>query len=493
MVELNLPQDGELNWDVKLNAALQALNDGKAEGLDITSALNAHIIASDPHGDRASATADIAASAAAHVAAQDPHGDRADAASKYLPLTGGGRVIGKLAIDKYGAPAGYPVGPVGSGESFSILSSYAGGDDDGTGTDSTGRLNLYSYQRANSGSFGETIRHHLMRSDAKAMEAWYMPKNGYDGNRNPNPGSWQPVAWTGAHFESNSHTGLHAHWELEIPDSTGALQGRLEAPFANQATGAIGLDKTQLLTNLADFVVRCHGTSSTGTDIQQVLRLQASAGFEKALDFSNDTGGTLRRFKLRVTGEAETGSNAGSNFQVMRYDDTGTAIDQPFMISRASGAVTIGGTTGTAGGLVINRNGGIGLQVFPLATGGAGIGVTGADVTARILQGDVTADPNRRFVILADGKSEWGSGIDARDTNLYRSSVGVLKTDYSFHVTQNFRINTTSVGAGVGVIGIGNATTVPAGNPNGGGVIYVEAGALKYRGSNGTITQLAAA
>lgn len=35
-----------------------------------------------------------------------------------------------------------------------------------------------------------------------------------------------------------------------------------------------------------------------------------------------------------------------------------------------------------------------------------------------------------------------------------------------------------------------NATTVPSTNISGGGVIYVEAGALKYRGSSGTITTL---
>jgi hypothetical protein len=68
-----------------------------------------------------------------------------------------------------------------------------------------------------------------------------------------------------------------------------------------------------------------------------------------------------------------------------------------------------------------------------------------------------------------------------------------LKTDDSFHVGVNLRMNTTSVAAGVGVLAIANAGTVPSGTPTGGGVIYVEAGALKYKGSSGTVTQLAAA
>jgi hypothetical protein len=52
---------------------------------------------------------------------------------------------------------------------------------------------------------------------------------------------------------------------------------------------------------------------------------------------------------------------------------------------------------------------------------------------------------------------------------------------------------TTSVGGGTAVLGIANATTVPTSNPTGGGILYVESGALKYRGSSGTITTLGAA
>jgi len=48
-------------------------------------------------------------------------------------------------------------------------------------------------------------------------------------------------------------------------------------------------------------------------------------------------------------------------------------------------------------------------------------------------------------------------------------------------------------GGGAGVLGIANAATVPTSNPTGGGILYVEAGALKYRGSSGTITTLGAA
>lgn len=43
-----------------------------------------------------------------------------------------------------------------------------------------------------------------------------------------------------------------------------------------------------------------------------------------------------------------------------------------------------------------------------------------------------------------------------------------------------------SYGGGVGVIGIANATTAPSTSPTGGGILFVESGALKYRGTSGS-------
>lgn len=48
-------------------------------------------------------------------------------------------------------------------------------------------------------------------------------------------------------------------------------------------------------------------------------------------------------------------------------------------------------------------------------------------------------------------------------------------------------------GSGQGVIAIANASVAPSTNPSAGGILYVEEGALKYRGSNGTVTTLAPA
>jgi len=57
----------------------------------------------------------------------------------------------------------------------------------------------------------------------------------------------------------------------------------------------------------------------------------------------------------------------------------------------------------------------------------------------------------------------------------------------------NVSFGNTSFGGGDGVISIRNATTVPSSNNSSGGILYVSAGALKYRGSGGTVTTIAVA
>lgn len=54
----------------------------------------------------------------------------------------------------------------------------------------------------------------------------------------------------------------------------------------------------------------------------------------------------------------------------------------------------------------------------------------------------------------------------------------------------NLGLGGTSFGSGVKVLFLANATA-PSSNPTGGGILYVESGALKFRGSSGTVTTIA--
>jgi len=109
-----------------------------------------------------------------------------------------------------------------------------------------------------------------------------------------------------------------------------------------------------------------------------------------------------------------------------------------------------------------------------------------ADVVALALSGTNT---------LVVGGSAFNANLFS-NLNLTGTSVtlygnGALKMTVSSTGVQ-FGNGGTDHGGGTGcMIGIDNATAVPTTNPTNGGILYVEAGALKWRGSGGTVTTIA--
>lgn len=253
-----------------------------------------------------------------------------------------------LAVTPGAVPSTLPVGEAGSSTltGLQVASSYPG-DDVGGGTDGTGRINLYSFQRANVNSFGETIRNFLMRYNAKAMHAWYGPVDLYDGSGNPiTAAGWRPWTWTGSHYEANDGASIHGHWEIEVPDPSGALQGRFEVPFIdsnpNSGTyGQVGVTVTNIMTNQAYF---------TFNNTWGQLRMAAPAGtINRTIEFANSiyTGtvyaqsSSSARWQIGANNTAEAGSNAGSDFIIQAFDDTAASLGNAVTVTRATGAVTI--------------------------------------------------------------------------------------------------------------------------------------------------------
>jgi hypothetical protein len=134
-----------------------------------------------------------------------------------------------------------------------------------------------------------------------------------------------------------------------------------------------------------------------------------------------------------------------------------------------------------AGGIIYSQAGGTGGGFF------YNPGTTGGTAFTSQIQGEA----NARLTIDATGVVRWGAGGGtALDTNLYRTSADTLKTDDSLIVAAG--LNT---GAGIistaGQFGMANSAA-PA-TPTGGGILYVASGALRYKGSSGTDTLVAAA
>lgn len=87
-----------------------------------------------------------------------------------------------------------------------------------------------------------------------------------------------------------------------------------------------------------------------------------------------------------------------------------------------------------------------------------------------------------------------GSGtVAAGQWALYSGSARASMFKGDVRHDRNVRVVTDSTAGAVGVVAIGNATTLPTGNPTSGGVLYAEGGALKWRGSSGTVTTIAPA
>jgi hypothetical protein len=360
------------------------------------------------------------------------------------------QLLDALTVSAVASPpdtSSLPLGPTNAARNTGIqlVGSFAGGEDNSSGTDSTPRINIYSYQRAATNSFGEIQRMWLMREDSKAMLAWYGPQltgtqtNGYDANRNAltTGVSWQPWAWIGAHYEANDHASIHGHISIEVPDSDGALQTRFEILFADRTTGALGLDKSFIITNDADFSMR----QSSGEE----FRIVAPAGTEKRITFSGDAFGTdsARRWKLRSTSTAEAGANAGSDFELVRYDDSGVAQSATFIIKRSNGYAGFGTALSNITAQITVRTDGIASGIFSSvsAEGTASTAVNRIETTTttkRAFDYRLTGDGVSRLRLDAtsgsgSGTITFGDGTTA-DTNIYRASANALATDDSWTV-----------------------------------------------------------
>lgn len=108
-------------------------------------------------------------------------------------------------------------------------------------------------------------------------------------------------------------------------------------------TGSVGIGTTsptsQLQVYSATGVASAAVESATGSSS---LSLDRPAGQVAALQLR--TSGS-NRWKMQVNSGAEAGSNAGSDLQFNRYDDSGALLDTALQIQRSSGNVGIGTTS----------------------------------------------------------------------------------------------------------------------------------------------------
>lgn len=110
------------------------------------------------------------------------------------------------------------------------------------------------------------------------------------------------------------------------------------------------------------------------------------------------------------------------------------------------------------------------------------VGTIAVGVATTIYKADILAASGTQSILRAGQ-----SGV----SNGFTVTAASSRLTYSMIDGNVALVATGSFGGGSGVIFVGNRTTAPTSNPAGGGILYVESGALKYRGSSGTVTTIA--
>jgi hypothetical protein len=143
--------------------------------------------------------------------------------------------------------------------------------------------------------------------------------------------------------------------------------------------------------------------------------------------------------------------------------------------------------------------GGQNLAISSVLFGGGDTAVGGVTVTYRHTNGSGNDDPAASAIWqapLGTGNAI-GGGFELRVGVAGASGAALQPATVALRVeggTRNIACwGAGSFGSGVGVMFLANAGTVPSANPAGGGILYVTAGALTYRGSGGTVTTVAPA
>ncbi|WP_051744827.1 hypothetical protein [Streptomyces yerevanensis] len=250
----------------------------------------------------------------------------------------------------------------------------------------------------------------------------------------------------------------HRHFSIEVSNSDLANKNtRFSIPWGYDTT-EIGFFQSNVNVNGGKF------------------RITGSSGSYRQLQFANTLSdnlvpdGTEGRWAVQADSTAESGSNAGSDFRITRFNDSGVALDAPLFVKRSNGNV---GVQTTAPGTTFDV--------------GAGTG----SYEARVNRGS-NASFLATLALATSGTDRWALQLrndSTNDLHIRNSAQGftaLLVEDRATAPNISLLTGTKSYGGGVGVVFVANASTVPASNPTGGVVLYVSGGRLKIRQPDGT-------
>jgi len=284
------------------------------------------------------------------------------------------------------------------------------------------------------------------------------------------------------------------NWDVPLNAALTTLDARLtadeiafngtsvNAQGGSSDSGQVGFFKSNSPNTHAITAYQADTTGTTNAAINVVSDNTNFSAFEVS-------GKELNRGTIKVAhvGQGD-GSDSSAAALSIDLQTSGTAAQGVFVTS------TTGTTTGNLVTLrnnsrddfVVKGNGTVGIRV---ATGHAPAGaleVSQGDTTTFGLAMTATA-AGTDMVNLKDSGGNQRFQVSNAGNTIFRA------TTFSTSALQLGATSADLGGSAGSVISMKNATTSPTTNPTGGGILYVEAGALKYRGSSGTVTTIAPA
>jgi hypothetical protein len=301
-------------------------------------------------------------------------------------------------------------------------------------------------------------------------------------------------------------------------NSTGAVTVKVSGQTGVSVPAAAKMSLVCNGTDVVSAVTYFAALSSASLNITGVLSLAAGTALLPSLAFTGDpnTGmwspaadtiafseGGVEAMRLDSSGNLGIGTaSPATRIHAERSTDgvigtfRGTSNAQ-YLVGIASGVVTHDASNGSAihtwqtNGTErarLDNLGNLGIGTSSptrklFVNGFSNLGGT----TASVLIGDGTFAVGVASITADSGAAMQIGTAGANEMALFQNNSAIVRL-----LNSNMGLRTTDCGASaVGCFGIANATTVPTGAPAGGGVLYVEAGALKYRGSSGTVTTIA--
>lgn len=207
--------------------------------------------------------------------------------------------------------------------------------------------------------------------------------------------------------------------------------------------------------------------NSSGSILNSIL---PSGGL--LLNRGNDSTGTQNITQLTFGYLSQTSQGSYKHWVRSRHNGS-TGVSNAIEFYTSDGAAD--------GAFPANAIYGLGIENGSISTPKANINISSASNIGLIVKAAASQSANIQ---------EWQANDGTVIARIANDGTFANSGDINSGVT--IRIGSGApTGGGYPVLGIKNATVAPNTNPSNGGVLYVEGGALKYRGSSGTVTTIA--